>query len=217
MFRKLLCTFLSVCIIFSSSVYSYASEIESFESISPSVCTGILTSSNGEEYIIYGTKVDNEQRSISNNSSITYRYDLPASIMATGTSSVNSPDSGYVSTVYLTVNYTHRNNQSEYLLTSISGSWVISDYQASVQSAYLNAGCNCDLPLVSNQRIEDRAVSNNFYINTNFSTYIAQDYGIMGAYLTLNYIIGSSRTWSFTLDNTIFDNSFLSPGDFLNA
>ena len=52
---------------------------------------------------------------------------------------------------------------------------------------------------------QTQSVSNNFNIATGFTTYIMEDDigSMIGASLTLNYLIGTSRRWSFTLDNVL--------------
>lgn len=49
-----------------------------------------------------------------------------------------------------------------------------------------------------------RSVTNHFNHATGFSTYVHADSMVssVGAELTLFYLIGTSRTWSFTLQNT---------------
>lgn len=92
-----------------------------------------------------------------------------------------------------------------YLLTSVSGYWVINDSQVTVSSASLIYGCS-DLSISQSNFTNPLSVSNHFSRNTGFTTYVSEAYGVMGAKLTVNYKMGNTRSWSFTLDNTLFNN-----------
>ena len=116
-------------------------------------------------------------------------------------------DSGYCSRVYLTIKcYNTRDTPTEYLLYNVSGYWVISDSKASVKSAKLTYGCVTGVIDGSeSQIVYDRAVGNNFSINTGFTIY-APSIGFgstLGANLTLTYLMGTARTWTFTLYNNL--------------
>ncbi len=127
--------------------------------------------------------------------SVTYEFDLRA------TSFESKPafdsDSESVSTVYSTISY--YKNGTSYLLSSVSGSWTISNSSASVTSASVSYGC---IDSHNSSQVGSRSVSNNFYVGTGFSTYVFGDGLSVGASLTLGYRM-NSRSWSFTLPNYI--------------
>lgn len=116
-------------------------------------------------------------------------------------------DSGYCSTVYLTIKCYHTGEiDDKYLLTNVSGHWSVSDPKASVKSAKLQYGCkNLADNSTANQVEYGRAVSNNFSVNTGFKVYVPKfNFGTtVRAALTLTYLMGTARTWTFTLYNTI--------------
>ncbi len=167
---------------------------------------GILRLDDGSQHQIIGTAVYGVQRSNHTENAVTYTFTIPKSLTRGGSSTIYEPDDGYSSTVYLTINYTTRNDGAEYLLTSVSGYWDIHDWRVSVESAFLSYGCTSYASLIT-QSIRDVAVGNDFDITTNFSQYIPEQYGVMGANLTVNYLMGTSRRWSFTLTNNLFNNS----------
>lgn len=172
---------------------------------------GILTTDDGSQYIIQGKVVSESPASASTpnatvlgengQASVTYLYDIPESLTK------SSYDSGVVSTVYLTITYKTRNTPTEYLLTGVSGKWVITDSKASVESATLSYGCTGVFPSPTTQSVRNVPVENNFSISTGFTDYVtsaASAYDVMGANLTLGYLMGTSRRWTFTLTNNLF-------------
>lgn len=92
-----------------------------------------------------------------------------------------------------------------YLLTSVSGYWVVDDHQVFTPSASLYYGCS-DPGITQSTYAFPISVNNHFNVDTDFTTYVRQEYGVMGANLTVNYQMGSSRKWSFSLPNTLFNN-----------
>ena len=123
--------------------------------------------------------------------SATYEFNLRATTF--GSRPEHDSDSQNVSTVYSTISY-YVNNGS-YLLSSVSGSWTISDPDASITSAIVSYGC---ISLSNSSQTGSRSVSNNFYVGTGFSTYVSGNGLSVGANLTLSYLM-NSRTWTFTL------------------
>lgn len=123
-----------------------------------------------------------------------------------GSTTVDSADGGNASRVYLTIGYSMQNTPTEYKLTSVSGRWTLEDSRVSVTSASLTYGCSGLFPVTVTQTGSREHVSNPFSISTGFKSYVVGSYcGVMGAHLTLTYLMGSSRTWTFTLDNTLFN------------
>ena len=200
---------LTLMMCLSLYVPSFASEVNttSFEELPEMI--GILTTDKGEQHIIKGTLVSSppSTRNLGNNNHITYKYDLPISPKASGLTKESDQDSGLASTVYLTITYTHKNTPTEYLLTNVSGYWVITDSKASVESASVSYGCSGLFPTLTTQSVTDRSVSNYFNISTGFTNYVtSSSNAVMGANLTVNYLMGTARRWSFTLPNLLFNN-----------
>lgn len=123
----------------------------------------------------------------------TYAYDVSM------TSTADSPDSGFSSHVYLTIYYKLRDGRY-YLLTRISGYWNIEDYRVTVTSSTLDYVCGAQ------GGVYGVNVSNNFSVATGFTNYTEDNgiYSSVGARLYLTYKMGTSRTWSFTLDNYVY-------------
>ena len=170
---------------------------------------GILTTEDGTQYVIEGILVEESVRSNNNEDrSVTYKYDIPAVRASGGSSEVFENDGGYVSTVYVTVHYESRNVPVEYLLTKVTGRWEIRDSRVSVESAELDYGCNGYFPeAVNTQSVFGVPVGNNFSKTTGFKKYVSIDVGaVIGANLTVNYLMGTSRRWSFTLQNTLVNS-----------
>lgn len=174
---------------------------------------GILTDENGVEYEIVGTLVTNECTTYSigpvNETSVTYRFDVPMRAPQNGSTEVNGPDSGYASHIYLKISYRSIDgsnpNLRSYLLTSVSGSWTIEDPEVFVTSTYLKYGCSVGS---IEQLGEKSSLSNPFNVSTGFTQYIDETLGaVLGAHLTLTYLMGSSRTWKFTLNNNLFNTA----------
>ena len=115
------------------------------------------------------------------------------------TSTADSPDSGFSSHVYLTVYYKLRDGKY-FLLTKVSGYWDIEDYRVTVTSSTLDYKCG------AGSGVFGVNVSNHFTVATGF-TQFTEDQGIyaqVSARLHLTYKMGTSRTWSFTLDNNVY-------------
>ena len=201
--KKFLSLLLALAMCLSLSVPAQAAATDTKpNTLNPNVA-GVLTTEDGSQLLIEGALVSTLVKR-NGDCEATYQYSIPAAFTrGSGTSSMDEIDSGYASHVYLTLHYNHRNNQTEYLLTRVSGYWVILDSSATVESAFLTYACNCGN---IGQYVWDRSVSNNFNIATGFTTYV-ENYGSgnLGAQLTLNYLIGNSRRWSFTLNNTLFN------------
>lgn len=170
---------------------------------------GILTTEDGKQYLIEGTIVEENSRSNRNGEqTITYKYDIPSAPATRLSSDASGDDGGYVSTVYVTVHYASRNVPVEYLLTKVTGRWEIRDSRVSVESAELSYGCNGFFPeTVTTQSVFGVPVGNNFSVSTGFKKYVCIDVGaVIGSNLTVNYLMGTSRRWSFTLQNTLVNS-----------
>lgn len=206
-YRVIISLVLVLCMLCTLTLSVSAQEIAFIDSSIRNV-VGVLTLDDGSQHQIVGTAVYGHQRSGQTDNAITYAFAVPASLAAGGSTTIHDWDDGNASIVYLTINYDISDDGSRYLLTSVSGYWVIEDRYASVESASLTYGCASTL-IGRTQRASNVTVSNNFYISTGFTQYIPEVDGVMGANLTVNYLIGTSRRWSFTLTNNLFNNSIL--------
>ena len=168
------------------------------------VSTGTLVADDGTQYVIEGEPVVVAAAENSADKAVTYRYDVPVP-KAGGSTTVHDNDGALASTVYLTISYNTRNTPTEYLLTGVSGYWTISDSRVSVKSAYASYGCSGRFPQYTVQSKTNVSVKNHFSLKTGFKDYVIGDtLAVMGASLKVNYIMGSTRTWSFTLNNHSF-------------
>lgn len=168
---------------------------------------GILTLDDGTQIEVEDEIVDTASTlNYNSDKSITYKYHLPSVARAGGSSTVHDNDSGYASTVYLTISYDVKGSPSTYLLKQVSGYWLISDPNVSVASAKLNYGCTGTFPIPTTQSVTGVSVSNYFTRNTGFADYISDAYeAVLGANLILTYKMGSSRVWSFTFINNLLN------------
>lgn len=166
---------------------------------------GLLTSDTGEQIQILGTKISSCQRSADMSTVDTYKFVIPDSVMRDSGLTKYGPDNGYSSTIYLSIYYV---GAQQYLLTGVSGYWEMSDPRASVESAFLSYGCTpYSIGPAHDQHVENLPVSNYFSCTTGFTHYIPEMGGVLGAYLVLNYLMGTSRRWTFTFNNYLFNNS----------
>lgn len=212
--EKLVSLFLALVMCLGLCVPAFAADTSSPspEEI-PSTVTGILTIEDGTQYPITGRLVATAQpASLSDDISMTYQYNLPADPRAGGSKTEHGVDGGYASTVYLTITYSSNTSGPlpAYLLTRVSGYWSISDSKASVESAYLSYGCTGKDPtdmISHDQHVWDKSVNNHFSVSTGFRYYVEDGLGgAVGANLTVNYLMGTARRWSFTLYNNLFNN-----------
>lgn len=182
---------LSLLLVFQLTLPAHA--IEANALTIPSTMIGYATDDNGNSYELIGELVETTvPYSLNGTYSATYAYDVSM------TSTADSPDSGFASHVYLTVYYKLRDG-NYYLLTAVSGYWEIQDYNATVTSSTVDYVCG---PAGG---IYGVSVSNNFYISTGFTEFTdaTADFYQVRARLHLTYQMGTSRTWSFTLNNNI--------------
>lgn len=167
----------------------------------PKTMSGYLTDDEGNVEIATGHLVDVPKTCAdSDNVSATYAFDLYRS----GKSITVDDTSAGASTVYLTINLssTSYNGMTLYCLDSVEGYWTISDSSVSVKSTYLTYGCSAIFPKPKNQT-GSRSVGNDFYVSTGFNSYAEPYMGAIGATWKLTYQMGSTRTWTFTLQNNL--------------
>lgn len=169
---------------------------------------GYLTDDNGNTIEVKGFIVETAMVNfLDADLSVTYGFNLavPTSTNGSGEYTESSPDTAMESTVYLTIYYKTQNPSTgtTYLLTSVSGYWEIDrPNSVSVESASVRYGCSD----IGTTQSRTRAVGNNFSFSTGFSNYVSRIGGVMGARLTVNYLMGTSRRWSFTLTNNLFND-----------
>lgn len=202
--RKLFSVILVAAMFMSVNAVCYA-EVAGYDNsnVIP-VSTGTLVADDGTQYVIEGEPVAVAAAENSADKAVTYRYDVPVP-KAGGSTTVHDNDGALASTVYLTISYNTRNTPTEYLLTGVSGYWTISDSRVSVKSAYASYGCSGRFPQYTVQSKTNVSVKNHFSLKTGFKDYVVGDtLAVMGASLKVNYIMGSTRTWSFTLNNHLF-------------
>lgn len=199
--KKVISLLMAVIMVLTVPVTAFAASLDGSEPV-----YGVLMSEDGEQILIEGRVCDTMQTRAGDAGSVTYEFAIPASVASSDSTTIDSPDSGYASHVYLTISYAMRNTPTEYKLTGVSGRWTIEDPNVAVLSTSLTYGCSGLFPSIVTQTNTVNNVSNPFSISTGFSSYVVEDYGVMGANLTLNYLMGSSRKWSFTLQNNLFNN-----------
>lgn len=200
--------FLALAMVLGLSGQAFAAEVQGDEQEIAPVGTARLVCEDGREYDIAGELVSTSSRlaTMSAGDMITeqtYRYEIPAALTAGGETTIHDNDGGYASTVYLTICW--ETVGGKYLLTNVSGHWEISDYNASVESTSLVFGCTGGEATQTNW-LNPASVGNYFNVNTGFKTHVSSFGGVMGANWTLNYLMGTSRRWKFTITNNLFNN-----------
>lgn len=202
--KKVLSCLLAAVIVFTFSSTAIAVSADDSEPV-----YGIITWDDGTQITIQGNVYNSTQTRAANAGSTTYEFAIPASaVPSNGSTTIDSPDSGYSSHVYLTISYAMRNTPTEYKLTGVSGRYTIEDDRVGVWDTELIYGCSgLETPSMKykSQSVTVEHVGNPFSINTGFSSYITSTYGVMGANLTIEYMMGT-RTWTFTLTNNLFDS-----------
>ena len=191
--KRTIALLMALCMIFLTPLSAHATELAGS---SPKKMIGYFTDENGNTTEIIGELISTQNTNARTGTfSATYQYKIPR---ASGSNTVDSPDSGYSSHVYLTVHYQIKDGLF-YLLTAVSGYWEIQDSRVSVISSTVDYTC------MQSQSHYNRPVNNNFYFTTGFTNYTPDNgtYSNVGAHLHLTYLMGTSRTWSFTLSNFI--------------
>ena len=175
--KKIISLILAMAMCLSLCVQTFAKENDGVNVENVPEMMGILRTDDGKEYTIKGVLVSVAPMSRAANDacSATYRYDLPVSPQANGSTTESDHDGAAASTVYLTIHYTHRNTPTEYLLTRVSGYWEISAQKVSVESAKLSYGCSGTFPSPTTQSVTDISVNNYFDISTGFTDYVVPD------------------------------------------
>ena len=109
-------------------------------------------------------------------------------------------------TISICFNTSYYNNVPIHLLTSVSGSWAVQDPYVSVTDVVVDYCCTGGGPdghPVNNQHSHDNhppVYLGGFSYNTGYTSYIVELLGTLGAKMTLSYLMGTSRTWSFEID-----------------
>ena len=192
-------------LLFSSSTIVYAADFFPETEI-----VGVLTTEDGTQHIIKGELVSNNantRTALPNDYYQTYKFNIPAEPKAGGgDSTIYDEDPHLTSTVYSTISYITRNNslgEKEYLLTGVSGYWIITDPKTIVESAEITYGCS--IVHQSSQSVT-RTVRNSFNYSTGFTQYVKKSYtAVLGMNMTIDYLLGNNLRWSFTLENNLFN------------
>lgn len=203
---KVFSAMLAVSIIVHTEVVGFAAENTTISDVIP-MSMAVLTTDDGVQHIVEGEPVLTQYATGDSGAiSTTFKYNISERDFISGPmfDTAQGHDGAYASTVYLTITYFEQNNPNEYLLTGVSGHWVVGDSRVVVTSASLNYGCSEVYPDPTTQSKINVSVRNNFSISTGFTDYVSESPGsVVGANLTLDYLMGSSRTWSFTLYNQL--------------
>ncbi len=197
---SIMCTFL-FCVL--SPLELMAADISDNSTVVPSEMPAYLTDEAGVTMETVGRLVTVSSISLDDGLHATYAYEL-YSARGNNSLTVDDTDGSAAATIYLTVHYTTSSTTpTQYRLNKVSGYWTIHDSNVTVPSATLEYGFAGHFPKVASGSWSG-AVSNNFSKTTGFTDYIISDGGTMGATLLVNFKMGTSRTWSFTLYNYIF-------------
>lgn len=167
----------------------------------------VLSNDNGEEYHIAGTLINSvKARGINGEGHQTYAFDVPIPY-ADHNDEVTDTDSSISVRATLKIYYKNKGTTpDEYLLTRISGNYNIIDPQVQVGSSKVMYACNGLFPeTVNNQRVELNLSGNSFDYYTNFTKYVTEEDGLIGAKYTLNLKRGTSSKWTFIVDNYFSD------------
>lgn len=220
--KRIISLALAIIIVCSLSIHALASSASIPEI--PEKMTGYLYNDESGSIEIVGTLIDARPVLANNtfareaNSSTnlqgtewaaTYEY-TAVTPRSNHTVTVDDKDGAFTVHAYLTVHYVSSNETDvgELLLIGVSGRWeILSANNVSVESASVEYNCSGFSPdsgWVSQNKT--RTVANNFIFQTNFTEKISAINGSLGAILTLNMLMGTTRRWTFTIDNTPFFN-----------
>lgn len=198
-----------------SPIYAFASDINEESETAFKAC-GIICDEFGN--VVASIPVipvsSSSVNSLGAGASQTYSFMVPSSIFQNSSSSTGW-DAYYCIQGTLTINYNVRDNtgDKEMLLTSAKGDWTTpNDSRVSVNGATLF--CNCSgqsyeggvwTPQTASFNILN---SKNTLCYTNFSNYILAVSGMagaVGAKLTIDLLMGTSRTWSLYIELYAFE------------
>ena len=211
--KRTISILLSLIFLFPASTPLAAASYSEVQTAPADTMYGILRDENGTEYQIKGVLVSSAENQVARNGSAftamsaTYAYAIPAQPRAGYSQTIYDNDGAIASTVYLTVHYTRELNlpaADNYLLTAVSGHWELGNSMTSVTGAELDYECTSITH--THQDVNNVPVVNNFWIDSYFTTPVAP--GIrtkLGAELTVHYLMGTSRRWSFTLGNAVLE------------
>lgn len=203
--KKLVAVILSTLLF--ATCFSVSAKDEQATKIHPQkTLQASLVDSQGCEIKVTGYLLNEETFKATGSQSeqkVTYYYPLYVS-KGSGSFTEEGSDGALAATAYLTIYYETQNTPTEYLLTKVSGSWVIHDSSVIYTGATLDYGCVGSFPQHSSEQTGSRSVGNPFSINTGFSKYTTEYGGVLGANLYVNLQIGSSRKWTLHLQNNLF-------------
>lgn len=202
---RMLSVLMIVVILMNSALLPISAAAEVAPNIG-NVVYGCLTDENGNTEVVEGRLIDTvAPASIGETAKRIYAFTL---YETENVLTAKGKDGAYTSDVYLTIEYLETNEYpASYLLTAVSGYWEITSPNIRIESASLIYACrgtareNHQAFVLS--QYNTLSVQNYFSYNTGFDEYVC-DFGItasVGAQLTLNYLMGTTRRWTFTLNN----------------
>lgn len=202
------CRILSVLLIAAILMNSALIPISAAAEVVPTVgniAYGYLTDENGNAEVVEGRLINTvAPASIGGAAKRTYAFDL---YETENILTAKGKDGALSSIVYLTIEYLETDEYpASYLLTAVSGHWEIKVSNVQIESATLNYGCSGTGREVHSALLSQTntlPVQNYFSYNTGFDKYVC-DFGFaanVGAYLDLHYLMGTTRRWTFTLNN----------------
>lgn len=177
---------------------------------------GILYSDDGTIYNVDIFEYDSPSLCSPNEESNTYVLSIEPSYITLASSNSSSAsvwDSSYSVKASLTINYktSSSGGLTTYLLTSVSGSWSISDSSVSLSDRELVYACLSGTVL--SQYTTRSLASNSFTCTTGYSTYVVNDnvLSVMGASTSVTLSHGSSSKWTLDLECSKFNNGYSLP------
>ncbi|WP_411676818.1 hypothetical protein [Caproicibacter sp.] len=168
------------------------------------------TNSKFNLQVFISKKKDNNS---TNSKSITYLFSTdtpyvqPDSIQTDGGQTKKEWDGSFSVQGYVTLVYsTDNSNGNKVLLTNVNGGWYQEDLTTKISDREVIYACEDPVTYFS-QHVEKYPSSNTFNYNTNFSHYVLEDgKGTMcGADISCTLQHGSD-SWTFNLNNNLFDN-----------
>ena len=175
------------------------------------LCATIRDDQTGDLYYL-DIVVEEVDRS---DNSVKYGVYIPSRLL-NGENTIDGYDNSYSAYCTLKIKYQLQEYSMgisggyAYLLTEVSGTWAVQVYNVSVTDVSVTYGCSgagYNGPVTQVNTIEPYWYGGGFSQLTGFTSYVL-DYwdGDVGAYMTLRFQMGSTRSWSFTMMNKILNS-----------
>lgn len=193
-FQKNICKVLIFGLLSSIALPAWAIDNSIDASIQESNLVAYLENENGEKIPIDCKVITNKSRIKNNEESVTCEFAVPRAAILHEQETGTAIDKSYSVRGYVTIDFLTKNTPTEYLLTDVSGNWIILDSHVTVTDAMVAYEC-FDLNPGSIQQSDSRIVANNFSFPTGYTTYVVAPYGTMGATITLTLTTNGSHTW----------------------